>query len=220
VARFARLKGIALEYNFVVPVECLRYMRLQRTRCNVSRIPEPDKAISGYADWVHDDYKTVQHALPAAVRSIVGIGCGIGAFELLLQRRYPQARLTLLDGDGLAVHHAGTKDETSNAGWHSTDTAVYNDRAATEKFFAANGGRIDAWLPVGTRERVQADLIVSLHSWGFHYPLSTYDAHGMIIADLRRRIPENDKHIGMLDKYSGRVLWEGPKFDRCLWVVP
>jgi hypothetical protein len=205
-----------MNYDLILPDECVRYVRLQRTHFNYRHGQTDDVVARLYCAEVSEDFKRISQHLPdRPIRKIVGIGCGIGANEALLSRWYSEAALWLLDGDGLSAKHVSTPQETSNAGWHANDIAVYNDRAATEAFMRANGISISGWYPVGSRERIEADLFFSIYSWGYHYPISAYDIHaGYVLADLRRGIAENDARIR---NPMTHIIERGPKYDRCIW---
>jgi hypothetical protein len=75
---------------------------------------------------------------------------------------------------------------------------------------AANGVKHDRWIDVNTTEKLSADLIISLASWGYHYPLSTYDVTGFCIADLRRSE----------ERPRGQIITEYAKRNRCAWRQP
>jgi len=104
--------------------------------------------------------------------------------------------LTLLDSDGNATNTGLTED--GGAG---------GNRKAAEILLDANCIKVDRWLPIGTKELLEADLIVSLLSWGFHYPLSAYKVKGLCIADIRRG-----------QKANGKVIWSALKSDRMVWA--
>jgi hypothetical protein len=185
-----------MDTDLIIPSECLPFIRWQRSRLWEESYPDPQGAIAEYARWVGEDYKSMAPHLPAGVGSILGIGCGMAGLECLLARRYPTATLSLLDGDG----------ERVTAGYNATSEA-YNSRRHTELLLAANGVKVSRWYDVNTKERLEADLIVSLASWGFHYPLATYDAHGLVIADLRR----------LREKMRGKVIFNARKYARCMF---
>lgn len=134
------------------------------------------------ADWndyvlsVAQDYQQIQPFLPDKVDSILDIGCGLAGIDILLKQKYPAARLRLLDSDGNAENCRGGFDN---------EMSPFMLRSETERFLEGNGVKVDEWLDVGTKETLSADLIISLYSWGWHYPLETYKVKGLAIADLR-----------------------------------
>jgi hypothetical protein len=140
----------------------------------------------------------IEPFLPSNVESILDIGCGMAGIDVFLKRKFPSARLELLDGDG--KHQA--------AYGFSPDAKPYSSRAATSALLEANGVSCDRWHEAGTKEELKADLVISLLSWGFHYPLSTYKVRGFCIADLRK------SH----EKPRGTVIFQAPKFERCAFA--
>lgn len=187
--------------ELVIPDFAVPFVRYQRSRYVERKVPDPEEVKRRYAAHVGEDFAGMLPHLPPIVTRILEIGCGVGALNVFLQKHYPAAEVWLLDGDKI-----------SNAGGagYSSNPDVYNSRAITEKLLAANGCKVDRWLDIGTKEQLDADLIVSLASWGYHYPLSTYRTSGLHIVDLRRG-PEPAR---------GTKIFEGPKYDRCLFRLP
>ena len=171
--------------TLVIPKQCLRYTELHR--------PGGDYARDIAADW-----RMIEPYLPPSVGSILDIGSGMCGVDVYLRRKYPAARLELLDGDG----------ETPFYGFGPECTA-YGNRSAAEALLAANGaGKVDRWHDIGTREVLQADLVISLLAWGFHFPLAAYTVRGFCIADLYRG----------QEKGRGKVIWKAKYSDRCAFT--
>lgn len=154
-----------------------------------------------YRQSLVDDYKMILPFLPEKVDRILDIGCGLAGIDVLLRRHYPEAELWLLDGDG----------DEPRAGWNPFGLGAFSSRAAAEEMLLANwtGENVAAphWVDVGTKEVLSADLVISLASWGYHYPLSTYKVRGFCIADLRAaKEPARGKVIASINKYN-RCAW-------------
>lgn len=92
------------------------------------------------------------------------IGCGLGGFSALLAK-HCGGRLHLLDGTGW------TKGRRVGFG---PKLEPYNDRAATERLLKANGITEWQWWNIGSSELPEVDVVTSLLSWGWHYPVGTY----------------------------------------------
>lgn len=187
----------------IIPDECVPYIRYQRSRFIEAKVPDPNEVKRRYAAWVREDFENMEPHLPANVRSIIEVGCGMAGIQLYLKRKFPDATLTLLDGN--KVTRAG------GAGYSSIPD-VYNSRAHTEALLAANGVGVDRWLDIGAKQVLDADLILSMASWGFHYPFATYSAQGFVIVDLRRRAEDN--MIAWVRQH-GKIIFNGPKYERC-----
>lgn len=170
--------------DFVVPREAWHYIAMHRTHI------EPSK----YAEDVKKDFEQIEPYLPETVNSILDIGCGMAGIDVFLKRKYPDAKLYLLDGDG----------EKFGAGWNKK-LEPFSSRSIAEKLLKANGVEVDGWYDIGTPEKLAADLVISLLSWGFHYPLDTYKVSGFVICDLRV-----DR-----ERPRGKVIAETAKYHRC-----
>jgi hypothetical protein len=184
-----------------IPDQCVDYIRLQRSRYSQRKVPDPEEVKRRYAAHVAEDFSGMAAHLPDGVHRILEIGCGMAGIQVFLKRLYPDAELELLDADEI----------TSQGGaGYSTARELYNSRRHTEMLLAANGVSVSKWHEVGTPDLLEADLIISLASWGYHYPLATYNVRGLCLVDLRRG-PEPAR---------GKVIFEGPKYDRCLFEMP
>lgn len=168
----------------LIPDECLGWIKIQR----------PD---SDYPKGLEEDFKSIEPHLPEKVESILDIGCGMAGIDVFLKQKYPNAYLSLLDGDG--------KFPMYN---FRPNCKPYNSRKSAEALLEANGVKVDRWHDVGTQEELKADLVISLISWGFHYPLSVYRVSGFCIADLRRKNEPS----------RGKVIFSAAKYDRCAFT--
>lgn len=168
----------------VIPEECALWVKKQR--------PQGD-----YQKELAEDFAAIEQHLPSEVGSILDIGCGMAGIDVYLKRKYPKATLWLLDGDG---------DSFSKYGFRR-NMAPYNSKSATGAMLKANGLEYDRWIDAGTKEKLEADLIVSLISWGFHYPLDTYQVSGLCVADLRK------KH----EEPRGKIITVAEKYNRCIF---
>lgn len=184
----------------IIPDECVQFIRYQRSRYAERKVPDPEEVKRRYAAHVEEDYKGMLPHLPEKVGKILEIGCGMAGIQVFLKQKYPDAVLELLDGD-----------KVSNAGGagYSNNPDVYNSRKHTEMLLNANGVTVSRWHDLYTKELLEADLIISMASLGYHYPLNTYKLKGFCIVDLRRG-PE---------KRRGKLVVEGIKYDRCAFVL-
>ena len=165
----------------LIPEKCHPWAEIQR--------PNAD-----YASSVAEDFRQIEPFLPSEVSSILDIGCGLAGIDVYLKRKYPNARLELLDGGGTA---------DMQPRYDYDGNKPYCSRAATELLLEANGVKVDRWHDVGTQD-LRADLVISLLSWGFHFPLSAYRVSGFCIADIRRG----------REKVDGQVIYRAEKYDR------
>lgn len=138
------------------------------------------KTAEEYIAACHFDFEAMKpYLLPG---DVLDIGCGIGGPSALIAK-HCGGKLHLLDGTGNGQRRAS----------YGPHMDPYNDREATEALLKANGVEDFHWWPVGARNLPEVQNVVSLISWGWHYPVSTYlkaveralPIGGRLILDLR-----------------------------------
>jgi len=200
-----------------VPNEALKYILLQRTayqhftktfacralsrvfpsladRCAVAMEArlKPARIRALYEDDMEKEYLSIRDHLPAACASILDIGCGVAGIDVFLARHYLNAPpvFYLLDK---------TRMERSVFYGFKPRGAFYNSLDVAKSLLVRNGvPEKNIHLAPATDDNDIAvsrpvDLIISLISWGFHYPVETYldKAHavladkGSLILDVR-----------------------------------
>lgn len=139
------------------------------------------------------EYEQIIPFLPKEVENILDIGCGTGGIDAFFYRNYGSTkRVTLYLAD---------RERTDNDiyyGFWSTGSA-YNSLALSRWFLHRQGVPLEniEMFDVDSTPlpgEVTFDLIVSLRSWGFHYPVTTYldyvrthlGRSGAAILDCRR----------------------------------
>lgn len=186
---------------------------------------------------VNRSFQDMLPALPALPKRVLDIGCGSGGIDVLLGKFYGRhLQFCLLDGS--AVH------EGPLYGYNTEDRFYCNLEDATE-LLRTNGLTNVQAINVLTDPFPEGpfDLVVSLVSYGFHYPISTYadqvreTCKGTLILEVRRGESEEQavEAFGtprILAKYDKRVMmsWELrlpsrllPSYpataDRDLWTI-
>lgn len=140
---------------------------------------------------VHAEYLPLRAALAEMGRkpqSVIDIGCGQALNDALLVKDFGCA-VTLVDiEDTSSQYHSWN---SMGSGYAALDEA--------EAFLRANGAtKVTSINPLKTPEKMQglrADLVTSLISCGFHYPLGDYIAlfldtvatGGVVVLDIRNR---------------------------------
>jgi hypothetical protein len=178
-----------------------------------------DAIFAKYFEDMSMEYESLKRALPPKVSNILDIGCGIAGIDVFLCSHYNKAvNLYLMDRSELSrVRYGFDKSH-----------AYYNSLDLTREFLLSNGvpdGRI-VTIDIGRDtfpSNVSFDLIFSLISWGFHYPVSTYldEAHdalakdGLLILDLRRKADDKRQ---LTQKFGAEpeIIYETEKFERVL----
>lgn len=172
-----------------------------------------------------DEYNEIKNHLPKKAAAVLDIGCGVAGIDIFLYRHYVQY-------PGICLHLLD-KSEISSSIYYGFEKrgAVYNSLAVSAKFLSANGipeGSIHLHEATGDSKIKLADnsidLIISLISWGFHYPVGTYLVEawrvlkpgGHLIVDVR-------KGTTGIEDISSRftdieIISESNKKIRCLTV--
>lgn len=108
------------------------------------------------------------------IKSILDIGCGLGLVDIVLYKRIkPYPDIYLLDKD-----NENQSLNSVRGGFHQRYIFTA-DLALTRDIFIQNGAKNDQIHFVdpsinGIASLPKIDLILSITSWGFHYPIETY----------------------------------------------
>lgn len=204
---FSRLPFETRLYNVAVAVES----RFGKER--VKRLYQQDMA---------EEFGTIRESLPAACSAVLDIGCGVAGIDVLLDRHYAgqQPQIHLLD-----------RSETSAGIYYlfRDRAAFYNSLEVARTLLTRNGIPPERIYPVTATDQFDIpvegqkfDLVVSLLSWGFHYPVQTYASQvaqlltdrGRVILDIRN---ETDG-LGQLGRHFRRVqiVRDFEKFKRVI----
>lgn len=155
------------------------------------------------------EYEEMRPYLPGEAKAILDIGCGIGGIDVFLYRHYEKQNpaLYLLDKTEMPkkVYYG-----------HREKASFYNSLSIAKDFLRENGVPEERILTqeVGEDNRIEFtgpfDLVVSLISWGFHYPVSVYLEQvyanlvpgGVLVMDVRKAfggIEEVQKRFGTVE---------------------
>ena len=166
----------------IVPARCERLLREQRTSL---------VDVAEYGQEIRRVYESFQPLLPRRAEYIMDIGCGMAGIDVHLHRHYPDAEIVLVDKQGVSKH--------INSGYstHRDGFSHYHDFGGALELLRQNGvdlERIQTHDVTGGNLPDDAfDVVVSLLSWGFHYPIHDYAPKvrpgGVIIADCRLGTP-------------------------------
>jgi SAM-dependent methyltransferase len=151
------------------------------------------RIVEAYSADMAGELASIAPHLPQPCLRVLDIGCGIAGIDLLLYRH--------LEGGLESLH---LLDRTAVAprvfyGFRSAG-AFYNSLSVARRLLVSNGVPDDIihTMEVGEDLRIPMegplDLVISLISWGFHYPVETYleQAHallragGRLILDVRK----------------------------------
>jgi len=146
-----------------------------------NRPPNWEEVVSGRI--IREYTVLAPHLKKVNCECVLDIGCGLGGMDVLLAKRHGTKMIHLLDGNGKGPKRLKYNEDVTEPWNNVTDAAI---------FVAHNTGGLKpppsvmAHL-VGERRKMMMvpppTLIMSLWSWGFHYPLSAY-------LDLVKRYPD------------------------------
>ncbi|MDP8925272.1 MAG: hypothetical protein M3O34_20700 [Chloroflexota bacterium] len=163
------------------------------------------------------EYASIARFLPERCSAILDIGCGVAGIDAFLYRRYADQSpdIYLLD-----------KSRVERAVYYlfAQRAAFYNSLEVARALLVANGVPSRRVHPLEATSRndieleTKVDLVLSLISWGFHYPVDTYvdrvrsllSEDGVVILDVR-------KGTAGLDILQRRFSRVDPIFERRKW---
>ena len=154
-----------------------------------------DEIFSNYMQDIEFDYNDIKDYL-VDTKALVDLGGGMGGIDYMIKLKNPDIQISLLDGVKVELgEHYGYRD----------NIAFYSNNAVAENFFKSNNINIDFW-PADPLTIIKCDTLISLNSWGFHYPLEQYKIFlennsstiNTIIIDIRVKY----QNINLLNNYG------------------
>jgi SAM-dependent methyltransferase len=146
-----------------------------------------------YAEDMEREYQSIRNVLPPVCASVLDIGCGVAGIDVFVQRHYGEEDIDffLLD-----------RSEVTMNVFYSFQShgAFYNSLETARTLMTLNGvpaeriHLLEATPGMEIRITGKVDLIISLLSWGFHYPVNTYlsrvhdllSENGVLVMDIRK----------------------------------
>lgn len=191
----------------IVSDECIPLLREQRTHMG---------DVSEYGIEMERTYKSFVGLLPKKATAILDVGCGMSGIDVHLSKHYNHdIKVTLADKDGISdvilSGFASSKDEFCH--YHNFEYAI--------KLLCDNGvprKNIDPLdLNLYQFPKEPFDIVISLLSWGFHYPINDYYPNvrpgGVIIADCRKKTPSENM---LNERGKCTRVFESSKYYRIL----
>jgi len=179
-----------------------------------------------YVEDLQAEFEILRPHLPAACRSLLDIGCGVAGIDVLLSRFYRQRieRFHLVDKTQV--------EERIFYGFKPCG-AFYNSLVLAKSLLCMNSVAPERVLCMEADTpwadeigKGSLDLVLSLLSWGFHYPVAVYlevvarllARDGRVILDVRR----GTDGIERLVRRFGRceVIHETGSYRRVLCAEP
>ena len=189
----------------IVPIKCEHLLREQRTGM---------KELSEYEIELAKTYDGFKEFLPKDAKNILDIGCGMSGIDVFLSKHYDhKVKIHLADKHGISpkILSGFATDKDSFSHYHNFDYAIELltiNEVPKENIIEHNLLRKE--FPTD-----EFDVVISLLSWGFHYPIRDYVPNvskgGIIIVDVR-------KNTDGLNELSSRgnctIVYESQKYVR------
>lgn len=169
-----------------------------------------------YYERMKFEYASIRDWLPNNCHTTLDIGCGIGGINIELANQGGTGISHLIDGDGTGNRKNGLKG--ADKPWGDVTLAQEFVRANVRTSHVVRA--CFPWNPF-----VEAvDCIISLRSWGHHYPVDTYldlakrclSKGGRVIADFRYPAGAKEELEENGFQYLG-TAYEGPKCARLVF---
>jgi SAM-dependent methyltransferase len=229
--------------NIIIPNNIIKYILFQRTGYlknnklfkllsifgSIKLLHKPciflkgvlfSRKIKGlFTEELEREYSVMKPFLSQKIKSVLDIGCGVGGIDILLSRHYE---------NNINIHLLDKTQIDQNIYYKYEDKgSFYNSLESAKNFLHINGIEIERiYLQEATQENQVSqnnfDLVISLISWGFHYPVSTYldtvyeklEQNGIMIIDVRKNT-NGEKEIE--NKFGNcKIIYEAGSFNRVL----
>lgn len=197
----------------IITPESRKYILLQRTWA--AKYKDTTSLDSAYEQTIVRDYQSIREYLPANCSDVLDIGSGIGGIDALISAHYGHTcNLRLLDKDGDSDLYYGYRKNASH----------YNSLSIARAFLVSNNVPVPLIFTYDANSTqfplAKCQVIISLISCGFHYPVSTYLKMikklqaGIVILDIRRH--SNQMQL-LADNFRKiKIIAECKKYERVL----
>lgn len=179
--------------------------------------------ITGALLEIYQEYLPLQAALTGHdLTSVCDIGCGQGINNIFLQHDH-SPHFTLIDIETTEdQYHFWSENGSGYASLEAARTLLRENGVPDDKITTINPTRTP-W----PEQDARFDLVTSLYSCGFHYPIDEYldvfvttlGSGGAVCLDLRRHyLNSGSEALSRLSRAaSGQILYEDPKSLRMLY---
>lgn len=209
--------------NINIKREHLEFLFLQRTRLdfeNSLTVDSPEESISkAVTEMANADLNVFVEQLPKKINSILDIGCGLGIIDIAIHQHYKG------EIDFHMFDRSDITDETVKkcvGGFHgprgfnslnqlntTKDNLVHNGIPANNIYL------IEANSPNDLTVLKNIDMVISLLSWGWHYPIEDYleqvydlmSSKGILIIDVRHN---TDGRENLEKKFENIIVLDNP----------
>lgn len=193
-----------------------------------SRIKWSSKTDVEISKQVNSWFLDIKPALPLPNTGesfkIVDIGCGLGMYHVFLRQYFRNSsEHFLFDQSRYEIGKPGYEQHSHHGGFHDVDKMpFYTSELCAREIAFANGFDSSNWHWVNAsasnlNKLEKADIVMSLLSWGFHYPIDVYATavwrllklNGLLILTIRKN--KGQKNRLVLAGFNCRHLFPQPK---------
>jgi SAM-dependent methyltransferase len=161
------------------------------------------------------DARELSPLLQAHFDSILDIGCGGAWVDVLLAKKHGIKTVHLIDGDGTAEKIHGFRADTQ--AWADVQIGAANVREHTQ-------AEVFTHKPHPATRVPPVDVVISLKSWGHHYPVDRYidlvnaclRPGGILVIDARTRKRQSRAALSYLRQHGYKLIWSGGDSPRCV----
>lgn len=198
--------------QFELTPEMYKYISLQRTGIKKNFETE-------YYNNLLTQWGIIKPHISNDKIKVIDVGCGLAGIDYFISNLNSSNEINLLDKTQI--------DENVYYGYNA-EGSFYNNLTLSEEFLRLNGvsNKINLLTPqTDFNQFGRFDLILSLISWGFHYPIETYldrldniiSDKGIFILDIRHTILENSIKLFEEKGYSHQTIYKFTKCDKILF---
>ncbi len=169
---------------------------------------------------MESEYSKLKQYLPQNANSILDIGCGVAGIDVFINNHYTnKINIFLID-----------KTEIDKNVYYNYEKrgSFYNSLKVAKSLLEINGvdsSQINLQEATASNEikfKQKFDIVISLISWGFHYPVLTYldevykkmNKNGILILDLRKHTGGEKDIEKRFANYQ--IIFENKKYMRIL----
>ena len=200
----------------IVPESCIPLLKLQRSRKG------------NFWEKIQRDYEDIKTYLPKQIGNVLDIGCGLCGIDVLIHNNHEVGNFYLFDYDRTdkKVFFGFNKTGAAYNSFNEAKEMIHINICPEKTFFYKF---VDA-----AKEKIpdtKYDLVISLLSCGYHYPIDIYlqdilnnlDRDGIFIFDSRNTETANalnmlrDKFLDItilpVDNKANKVICRGLRYE-------
>jgi len=165
--------------------------------------------------WILDDVTTIGNSLSLKIKNILNIGSGIGLLDILLNNGLRVENHHLIE---INKHKERIGIDGKNA---DLSTEINPLKLLSENIKLQKLKNIKCLMPEQINYKTKYDLILSIRSWGFLYPIEYYIADLQKVTD-KETIFISDIHNEFLDVFDKffrieQILLKSKLYNRYLF---